>query len=144
MSPCPNFHSDTICCHYAQRSLRLLFTCFLKMRSLGSLLDHYLGQNNLLLKFWFWCLKLQQNIARSNYISYCENKAEPLTIRFLFGLFSAHWLSIDGIQPTVPENPPPVSKDLQKQEAIDPTVKASINKPKPRISTEPGKLKHQS
>lgn len=43
----------------------------------------------------------------------------------------------------MPENPPPVSKDLQKQEAVDPGIKASINKPKPRISNEPGKLKHK-
>ena len=58
-------------------------------------------------------------------------------------IFSAHWLAIDGAQPTVPENPPPVSKDLQKQEAVDPLVKAAISKPKPRISNEPGKLKHK-
>ncbi|KAG1687933.1 Transcription initiation factor TFIID subunit 6 [Nymphon striatum] len=32
----------------------------------------------------------------------------------------AHWLSIEGIQPTVPENPPPISKDQQKNESIDP------------------------
>lgn len=35
----------------------------------------------------------------------------------------AHWLSIEGIQPTVPENPPPVSKDLQRVESIDPVTK---------------------
>ncbi|KAL1140807.1 hypothetical protein AAG570_000735 [Ranatra chinensis] len=35
----------------------------------------------------------------------------------------AHWLCIDGVQPTIPENPPPVSKDLQKLEAIDPISK---------------------
>ena len=66
--------------------------------------------------------------------------------KLIFGViafFSAHWLAIDGAQPTVPENPPPVSKDLQKQEAVDPLVKAAISKPKPRISNEPGKLKHK-
>ncbi|KAH6940437.1 hypothetical protein HPB50_027587 [Hyalomma asiaticum] len=37
----------------------------------------------------------------------------------------SHWLSIEGIQPTVPENPPPVSKDLQRVESIDPVTKLS-------------------
>lgn len=35
----------------------------------------------------------------------------------------AHWLAIDGVQPTIPENPPPVSKEMQKVEAIDPVSK---------------------
>lgn len=40
-----------------------------------------------------------------------------------FIVCSAHWLAIDGVQPTIPENPPPVSKELQKIEAIDPVTK---------------------
>lgn len=35
----------------------------------------------------------------------------------------AHWLSIEGVQPTIPENPPPVSKDQQKIESMDPATK---------------------
>lgn len=27
-----------------------------------------------------------------------------------------HWLFIDGVQPTIPENPPPVAKNIQKVE----------------------------
>lgn len=34
-----------------------------------------------------------------------------------------HWLAIDGVQPTVPENPPSVSKDIQKLECVDPLGK---------------------
>ncbi|TTV42331.1 Transcription initiation factor TFIID subunit 6 [Bagarius yarrelli] len=32
----------------------------------------------------------------------------------------AHWLSIDGVQPAIPENPPPVSKEQQKTESSEP------------------------
>jgi hypothetical protein len=39
------------------------------------------------------------------------------------GYLSAHWLCIDGVQPTIPENPPPVSKEQQKVESIDPVTK---------------------
>ncbi|XP_067014276.1 transcription initiation factor TFIID subunit 6 isoform X4 [Anabrus simplex] len=35
----------------------------------------------------------------------------------------AHWLCIEGVQPTIPENPPPVSKEAQKLESIDPVTK---------------------
>lgn len=35
----------------------------------------------------------------------------------------AHWLSIDGIQPAVPENPPLLSKDQQRVESSDPASK---------------------
>ncbi|KAL0895603.1 hypothetical protein ABMA27_011696 [Loxostege sticticalis] len=37
----------------------------------------------------------------------------------------AHWLSVDGVQPTVPENPPPLSKEAQKLESVDPISKLS-------------------
>lgn len=39
-----------------------------------------------------------------------------------------HWLSIEGVQPAVPENPPSISKDLQMKEILDPSIKASVNK----------------
>nr|XP_033779801.1 transcription initiation factor TFIID subunit 6 [Geotrypetes seraphini] len=32
----------------------------------------------------------------------------------------AHWLSIEGVQPAIPENPPPASKEQQKMEATEP------------------------
>lgn len=35
----------------------------------------------------------------------------------------AHWLCVDGIQPTVPENPPPLSKDAQAQDSVNPIKK---------------------
>ena len=54
---------------------------------------------------------------------------------------AAHWLSIDGDQPSVPENPPPVSKDEQREESVDPTK--ALNKPKPKVAAEPGKSKQK-
>ncbi|XP_061446368.1 transcription initiation factor TFIID subunit 6 [Rhineura floridana] len=36
----------------------------------------------------------------------------------------AHWLSIEGVQPAIPENPPPAPKEQQKAEATEP-LKAS-------------------
>ncbi|XP_032297553.1 LOW QUALITY PROTEIN: transcription initiation factor TFIID subunit 6 [Coturnix japonica] len=32
----------------------------------------------------------------------------------------AHWLSIEGVQPAIPENPPPAPKEQQKAEATEP------------------------
>ncbi|ELU17490.1 hypothetical protein CAPTEDRAFT_183030 [Capitella teleta] len=55
----------------------------------------------------------------------------------------AHWLSIEGQQPAVPENPPAVSLDAQKLEALDPNVKASILKPKAKANLNPVKTKHK-
>ncbi|XP_052215321.1 transcription initiation factor TFIID subunit 6-like [Dreissena polymorpha] len=40
----------------------------------------------------------------------------------------AHWLCIDGEQPAIPENPPPATKDQQKMEILDTSVKTMIDK----------------
>jgi len=37
----------------------------------------------------------------------------------------SHWLAIEGIQPAVPENPPPQSKDQQRMDSVDPASKLS-------------------
>ncbi|KAK3095934.1 hypothetical protein FSP39_021030 [Pinctada imbricata] len=57
----------------------------------------------------------------------------------------AHWLCIEGVQPTVPENPPPASKDQQQKEILDTSVKTVIDKQqKPRpILEQPTKTKHK-
>ncbi|XP_067949206.1 transcription initiation factor TFIID subunit 6-like [Watersipora subatra] len=40
----------------------------------------------------------------------------------------AHWLAIEGVQPAIPENPPPLSRDTQKVEGINPATKATGDK----------------
>lgn len=49
----------------------------------------------------------------------------------------AHWLSIEGIQPSIPENPPPVEKDDQQTESI----KVMANKKPMRDALNQGKAK---
>ena len=68
---------------------------------------------------------------------------QPLPKVPLGASLKAHWLAIDGDQPSILENPPPVDKDNQKLESIDPVVKSSINKPKPKVLSEPGKSKQK-
>lgn len=57
----------------------------------------------------------------------------------------AHWLCIDGVQPSIPENPPPASKDQQQKEILDTTVKTTIEKQVKVITplAEPHKIKHK-
>ena len=56
----------------------------------------------------------------------------------------AHWLSIDGEQPAVPENPSTVSRDLQRLDGHDPSVKTSINRLQQQPSQKVGDLSHRS
>jgi len=49
-------------------------------------------------------------------------------------LHAAHWLCIEGVQPTIPENPPPVSKEVQKLESIDPCKSGKDASGKPSTS----------
>ncbi|ESO95221.1 hypothetical protein LOTGIDRAFT_175212 [Lottia gigantea] len=49
----------------------------------------------------------------------------------------AHWLCIDGEQPAIPENPPPATKDQQKLQSLDTSIKSQIDKVnKPKTSSE--------
>jgi len=52
----------------------------------------------------------------------------------------AHWLSIDGEQPAVPENPGLVSRDLQRLESHDPSVKTGSSRP---AGQKVGELSHR-
>lgn len=36
----------------------------------------------------------------------------------------SHWLAVDGLQPAIPENPPPIGKDVQLKETIQPITKS--------------------
>lgn len=36
----------------------------------------------------------------------------------------SHWLAIDGVQPSIPENPPPIGKEIQQRETVQPLVKS--------------------
>ena len=60
-----------------------------------------------------------------------------------FYLCLAHWLSIDGIQPAIPENPPPATKDQQKLEILDTSVKAAIDKNQKPVKTGETISKHK-
>ena len=53
---------------------------------------------------------------------------------------SAHWLAIDGEQPAVAENPSLVSRDLQRLDGHDPSVKTAINRPPQKV----GDLSHRT
>ncbi|CAH0558321.1 unnamed protein product [Brassicogethes aeneus] len=54
----------------------------------------------------------------------------------------SHWLVIDGVQPTIPENPPPVAKNVQKLESVDPINKKPISETSGKPTTGKQKLKN--
>lgn len=57
----------------------------------------------------------------------------------------AHWLCIEGVQPTIPENPPQASKDQQKKEILDTTVKTAIdNKVQKPVAPEKSRHRHKA
>ncbi|CAB4000556.1 Transcription initiation factor TFIID subunit 6 [Paramuricea clavata] len=55
----------------------------------------------------------------------------------------AHWLSVEGVQPAIPENPPPVSHELQSKDVMEKTPKMKLkdNTVSSTASTKPTAVK---
>lgn len=56
-----------------------------------------------------------KEIELADFIARLQIPKEPKDVAL-----ESHWLAIDGIQPAIPQNPPPLTRDEQRLECVDP------------------------